>query len=210
MSHGKVIQREGHIIPQINLTLCSPACVFYADCKNYSQNEPCSGFRLLENGNAVHRILQNLSENDKIYIERCMEKIPRTTDSEEKETLIGEVRRYLHEPEPQTTQHREGFLAMVEASRGTVERKEEKQEEQPPTSQFMAMLSESGKSNQPHTVVERQVQTIPSILFPTINESQFPDLCDPTKCPKDFARHCRANREEHFGKPCIYKTPKNR
>jgi hypothetical protein len=197
MSHGEVIQREGHIIPQINLTLCSPACVFYADCKNYSQNEPCSGFRLLENGNAVHRILQNLSENDKIYIERCMEKIPQTTDSEEKETLIGEVRRYLHEPE-----HREGFRAMLESVHPT----SEKQEPEPSQSEFQRMLSESSKNSN----VERQIQTIPSILFPTVNESQFPDLCDPDKCPPNYARHCRANREEHWGKPCIYKTPKNR
>lgn len=94
-SHAEVIHRGGSIIPQINQTPCSPACIYYVDCANFDSNTLCHGFKLLQNGNAVNRILQNLSENDKIYVERCMERIPKTTNKEEKEMLADEVLRWL-------------------------------------------------------------------------------------------------------------------
>jgi phage head maturation protease len=46
-------------------------------------------------------------------------------------------------------------------------------------------------------------------LTRAIDEFQFPNLCDPELCPPDYARHCRANRPENYGKPCIYRTPTN-
>jgi hypothetical protein len=49
----------------------------------------------------------------------------------------------------------------------------------------------------------------PAPLTRAIDESQFPTLCNPEECPPDYARHCRANRAENYGKPCIYRTPTN-
>jgi len=46
-------------------------------------------------------------------------------------------------------------------------------------------------------------------LTRAIDESQFPIRCDPTQCPPDYARHCKANRPENYGSPCIYRTPTN-
>jgi len=43
-------------------------------------------------------------------------------------------------------------------------------------------------------------------LTRAIDETQFPDFCDPMKCPSNYARHCSANRPENYGKRCVYKT----
>ena len=96
--------------------------------------------------------------------------------------------------------HREGFIAMLESSHPTTSEKQEEPQE-PSHSEFQRMLSASGKNNQP--TIERQI-------IPIEFASQFPDVCDPDKCPPNYARHCRANRQENWGKECIYVTIKNR
>jgi len=85
--------------------------------------------------------------------------------------------------ESEQPSHREGFLAMVEASSGTVERKEEH-----------AMLSDSAK-------VIRQIQ-------PFDFEAKLPLICDET-CPAK--RHCSSYPRE-LGNPCTkrYEQFKNR
>jgi len=95
----------------------------------------------------------------------------------------------------------EGFIAMVEASRQPTS-PERLQPQETANSEFQRMLRASGNNNQP--------LTIPSVLIPAIDESQFPDLCNPAECPPNYSRHCRANRAEHYGEACIYKTVKNR
>ena len=89
----------------------------------------------------------------------------------------------------------------------------EPETETQPTSAFRSMLDEaSGKGStnreQPHTAILKTA-TMTGLLR-QVDESRFPQFCDPERCPPDFARHCRANTEAHFGQPCIYLTPKNR
>lgn len=114
----------------------------------------------------------------------------------------------------QEPQRKEGFLGQLEASRGVqnAPTSEDAEPEQQPTSEFRRMLEESGKGStkreQPHTAILNTTRTTGICRF--VDETQFPEFCDPEKCPKDFARHCRANTESHFGQPCIYLTPKNR
>jgi len=176
---------------------CDPSCFTWFACGNSKPNGICKGFILLD-GETRKIINENLSENDVIYVENCMRIIQNGSSEETKEQLIQEVLRYIPPP---PTRHKEGFLGMLEASRGTVERSAEEEKQEPSNSEFQRMLSESGKNNQP--AIERQI-------IPIEFASQFPDLCDPDKCPPNYARHCRANRQENYGKPCIYVTLKNR
>jgi len=95
-----------------------------------------------------------------------------------------------------------GFLAMLQSATAHSTSPERLQPQETANSEFQRMLRASGNNNQP--------LTIPSVLIPAIDESQFPDLCNPAECPPNYSRHCRANRVEHYGQPCIYKTVKNR
>lgn len=122
-----------------------------------------------------------------------------------KEEIITDLK---PKPEQRTT----GFRAMVKAAFHTDTPTEtaEPEEETHPTSAFRSMLEEaSGRNKQPQTAILKTTTRMTGMLR-QIDESQFPEKCDPEKCPKDFSRHCRANRPENFGKPCIYITPKNR
>jgi hypothetical protein len=121
-----------------------------------------------------------------------------------KEEIITDLKL---EPEQRAT----GIRAMVNAAfRVQPTETEETEPETRLPSAFRSMLEAargkgSTKSEQPHTTTTRMTG-----IFRQIDESQFPALCDPDQCPPDFSRHCRANRPENFGKPCIYITPKNR
>jgi len=175
---------------------CDPSCFMWFACANSKPNDVCKGFVLL-NGDRRKLINNNLTENDVIYVENCMRIIQNGNSEEPKERLVQEVLRYIP---PQPTQHQEGFLGMLEASTGMIERNTEEEKQEPSASGFQKIFIASRKNTeQPHTPILRG-----------IDESQFPDLCDPTKCPPNYARHCSANRQENWGKPCIYKTPKNR
>lgn len=111
LQHAKILSQDGAIIPQIHRTLCSPACVFYVWCLNFNANNPCKGFRLAENGEAKKTILRNLKENDKIYVERCIQRINESDDVEERLTLVPDILRFLP-PKPQTPPM--GFRAMLD------------------------------------------------------------------------------------------------
>jgi hypothetical protein len=175
---------------------CDPSCFVWFACGNSKPNDVCKGFVLL-NGETRRIINKNLSENDALYVNACVRMVQNNEcKPEEKDGLVEEILRYI--PPPKTPPS--GFSAMVEASRGIERSREEEKQEEPSNSGFQRMLEASGKSEQPHTAT----------LTRGIDESQFPDVCDPTKCPPNYARHCRANREEHWGKACVYKTPKNR
>jgi hypothetical protein len=95
--------------------------------------------------------------------------------------------------ESEQPSHREGFLAMVEASSGTVERKEEKQEEEP-NSEFQRMLDASGKNSEPHTIVERQIQ-------PWDFEYRLPETCN-DEC---FAKRFCSSYPRNVGNLCVKK-----
>ena len=202
-NHAQIILRDSARFPTEG-SQCDASCAFYWCCENSQDFGECKGFVLLNHGNLEH-IKRTLDEHIDEYIQNSYQAIQRCLDNGT-EDMGDIILRDIDSIGKQFSNKRQpsGFIAMLESAHPTTPSEPEPQE--PSQSDFQRMLSESGKN----TVVERQVQTIPSILFPTIDESQFPDLCDPTKCPKDFARHCRANTENHWGKPCIYKTPKNR
>jgi hypothetical protein len=149
-----------------------------------------------------------LNEDDNKYIENCVNKIQRGVDPETEEGLVKEVLRYIP---PQEPQRREGFLAQLEASRGVqnTPTSENAEPEPRPKSEFIRMLEASSKSTTKREQPILKTATMTGVLR-QVDESQFPDLCNPMSCPDDFARHCGANREDHYGQPCIYKTPKNR
>ena len=111
----------------------------------------------------------------------------------------------------ESKQQERGFRGMVNAAFHTDTSTEtaEHEEERQPASAFRSMLEEaSGKGStnreQPYTTA-----TMTGLLR-QVDESQFPEKCNPELCPPDFSRHCRANTPAHFGEPCIYLTPKNR
>jgi hypothetical protein len=172
---------------------CDPSCFMWFACENSKPNGICKGFILLD-GETRKLINKNLTENDALYVNACVRIIQNNEcKPEEKDGLVEEILRYI--PPPKTPPS--GFLGMLESAHPTSEKQGEPQ---PSNSGFQRMLEASGKSNQPHT----------TILTRGIDESKFPDLCDPTQCPPNYARWCRANREGHYGQPCIYITLKNR
>jgi hypothetical protein len=163
---------------------CDPSCFVWFACANSKPNDVCKGFVLLD-GETRKLINRNLNADDVIYVENCMRMIQNGNSEEE---LVQEVLRYIPPP---PTQHREGFLAMVEASRGTVERKEEKHGEEP-NSEFQRMLSASGKNSE---LVERQI--FPSYHF----EAQLPETCNDSCFAK---RHC-SSYPANVGNLCVKK-----
>jgi len=110
----------------------------------------------------------------------------------------------------QEPQRREGFANMVNCALGLSNAPtQDHTEPEEPTSEFQRMIQEArGKNNQTCTPTPNMV-TMTGMLR-MVDESQFPQFCDPEKCPKDFARHCSANRPENHGKSCIYVIPRNR
>ena len=176
-SHVTVIRKGGSILPQVNLTPCTPACTFYVDCANFSQNQPCQGFKLLQNGNAVNRILQNLSEDDKIYVERCMERILQTTDTEEKELLNTEVLRWLDPADRKPKERRFTFRGFEPYE-----------------------IDENGTLSIPQPNEEKpDIQRAFSMTAFTP-----PETCDPDTCPNVF---CESRRAENKGHRCFYARP---
>jgi hypothetical protein len=132
-------------------------------------------------------------------IKRALEVVPRKTCSEGCECSSEQSQRH------------EGLIGMLECAHD-VQNNPTQEPESHAKSEFSRMLEESGKGStereQPHTPTPNTV-TMAGMLR-MVDESQFPQFCNPEKCPKDFARHCSANRPENHGKPCIYITPRNR
>jgi phage head maturation protease len=107
---------------------------------------------------------------------------------------------------------REGFIAQLEASRGILNTSTSERtasEPETPTSVFRSMIEEA-RGRKEETPTPTQKTAIMTGLLRQVDESLFPDKCNPELCPKDFARWCRANTEKHFGEPCIYKTSRNK
>jgi hypothetical protein len=102
-----------------------------------------------------------------------------------------------------------GFTGMLNAAFHVQPTETDKPEATQPTSTFRSMLEEaSGRNKQSHTTTQKTA-TMTGLLR-QVDESQFPEKCNPELCPPDFSRHCRANTEAHRGQPYIYRTPRNR
>jgi hypothetical protein len=186
---------------------CDPSCFVWYGCANSKPDGECVGFVLL-NGETKRHLHKLLSEDDGKYVANCMRMLQNGSQSEDKESLVKEVLRYIPHQEPET--RATGFMAMLEAAlpsnpTATAEPEPETRE----TSGFFRMLeAASGKGSNEREAIPNTVRMTGMLRM--VDESQFPQFCDPEKCPKDFARHCSANRPENHGKPCIYITPRNR
>jgi len=189
---------------------CDASCFTWYACAHSKPNGTCEGFVLM-NGETRKHLNRILNGDDAIYVQECMKTIQCECDAETEETLVSEVLRYLP---PQESERKEGFIGMVECALGVSNTPSpegtEPEEKTQSTSEFQRMLGEArGRNKQPYTAIPKTTMRMTGMLR-QIDESQFPEFCDPEKCPPDFARHCRANRPENFGQPCIYLTPRNR
>jgi hypothetical protein len=214
--YAYTISRNAHIIPQVHVTLCSPACVFYADCANYEQNQPCVGFKLAENGSATRQILANLNENDRIFVERCLEDIPKLKDEQYKETLVKEVLRYLEseqseKPIKKVTRIYDGNLVYSEKTEELKSLEPEfvqislfNQNYQIPADNIRKPIKT--EEPKPLNIPDPQTTKIREKLEETMKpqkrilEPKFPEICTPN-C--EFVRQCPYGNSRNFGKPCV-------
>jgi len=201
-SHAQIILRDSARFPTEG-SQCDASCAFYWCCANSKDFGECKGFLLLNHGNLDH-IKRTYDKNIDEFIENSYQVIQRSLNDGVEinaDVLLRNIDSIGKQfSKKQQSLPTSGFLAMVEASRG-IERSTEEEKQEEPTSEFQKMFIASRESRE-----QRHTAT----LTRGIDESQFPDMCDPTKCPPDYARHCRANRQENWGKACIYKTVKNR
>jgi hypothetical protein len=194
---------------------CNASCVFYFCCANSKDFGTCEkGFQMM-NGESKRLLERNLGVDSVKYIENSygfIERAIQNNNFEGVEVVTRDLSQLRDRTIPQPTQRPSGISYMVQCALGvsTTPRQEHAEPEQEATSEFTRMLEASSKGStkreQPYTVTRRMTG-----LLNEIDESLFPDFCNPTACPPDFARHCGANRQSHYGLPCIYKTPrKNR
>jgi hypothetical protein len=147
-------------------------------CANSEPNGTCKGFVLL-NGKSQNLLNKTLNEDDKIYVQNTTRMAQNNNISEEtREALVKEVLRFI----PNEPKRKEGFLAMLEASRGTsnTPTQDHIEPEQQPTTEFQRMIQEARGT---HTPVETQTLISRQIEF----ETQLPIICGET-CP--IKRHC--------------------
>jgi len=197
------IMRSGSAKFPVKGSNCLPSCAFYWCCGNSGDGEPCQGFFLI-NGDAKRLLEKQLGENSLQYIKNSygfIERAIQNNHPEDAEVILRDMSALRERITPQPTRYGTGFLAMVEASRGFSNKPTHEPDpvEREPNTGFRGMLDALRSKIESHPTLTR-----------AIDESRFPPLCNPMSCPLDFARHCRANRPENYGKMCIYKTLKNR
>jgi hypothetical protein len=212
--YAYAIQRGAHVIPQIHTTLCNPSCVFFADCANYEQNQPCVGFKLAEN-DSTRQILANLNENDKVFVERCLEDIPKVQDPQYQEILVKEVLRYI-EPEEKIKRITRVYDGDKLYSVKEEQLKSLEQPEHVNVSLFGDWHVSSDRIKKPNPApseppkLETEEPTTMNIrrgLAETHRKTTYPEICDET-CPH---RTCPYYKFENFGKKCLQQpTEQNR
>lgn len=146
----------------------------------------------------------NLSSDNRAYLENIARIAKSDTWPADEQTLLlrdaqNVVKMVKQKPEPQRATPT-GFKQMLEHARPSNPTSPTRPEsETRSTVGFHGMLSAISGRKRAHGETLRRA----------IDESQFPRVCNPMLCPPDFARHCRANRQEHHGQPCIYVTLTN-
>ena len=176
---------------------CDPACAMWAFCQNSVTDGLCKGFFLL-NGKSQNLLNKTLNEDDKIYVENVTRMAQNESSEETRENLVREVLRFIPREESEPTQRPEGFSYMAKCARGvqnTPTQEPDPVERAQPNRGFTGMI-ESAFSHEP---TERTVTR-------AVDPSLFPDICDGKSCPSEYQRHCSANRVEHYGERCVYKT----
>ena len=169
------------------------------------------------NGDSRKLLERNLGKDSVKYIENSygfIERAIQNNNFEGVEVVTRDLSQLREKAFPERIERETGFSYMAKCARGVQNTPSPEDTEPEPRSntEFTRMLEASGKGSttreQPRTTTQKTA--IMTGLLRQVDESQFPDLCNPMACPPDFARHCRANRVENYGKPCIYKTLKNR
>lgn len=213
-SSASILRENKREIRSIGST-CDASCAMWAFCQNSVSDGTCKGFLLL-NGKSQNLLNTTLNEDNKIYVQNTTRMAQRNDIPEEtRESLVREVLRFMPREESEPTQRPSGISYMAQCAFGTqnAPTQEHAEPESHPNSEFTRMLEASGKDStereEPHTAIPKTTIRMTGMLR-QIDESQFPQFCDPEKCPPDFARHCSANRPENHGKPCIYIIPRNR
>lgn len=143
---------------------CDPACFVWYGCANSKPDGICAGFDLLD-GETRRHLHKLLSEDDGKYVVNCVRMLQNGSNEE---GLVQEVLRCLPELH-QETQRREGFSYMAKCALGVSDASDQDhaEPERQPTSEFTRMLEAArGKGEQPHTVIERVIQTNPEDIIP--------------------------------------------
>jgi hypothetical protein len=215
-----LIEKHAHLVPQIHVTLCSPACVYYADCANYEQNQPCVGFKLAENEeNVTRQILANLNENDRIFVEKCLQDIPKIQDEQYKEILVKEVLRYIEPEKSEKT-----FKKVVRIYDGNLvysEKTEELKSLEETQTKQVSLFNENWQipsenvRKPPKPEPPPKIETEEGITMnirehlnknvfskpqERILQTKFPEICM-EQC--EFLRQCPYGNRRNFGKPCV-------
>jgi hypothetical protein len=176
LESANILRAGKRAVKAINDT-CDASCFVWFSCSNSVPSGVCKGFALMNHQTRAH-LNRILNEDDNKYIENCVNTVQRGCDAGTEREIVREVLRYL---EP--TQRPEGISYMLRCARGVQN----------------APTQESESVEQPHET---------GLSYPTltraIDPSQFPDVCDGTSCPKEYQRHCSANRPENYGRKCIY------
>ena len=197
MSHVQVLRADGSLIPQVGLTVCSPACIFYADCSNFRNREICQGFRLSQNGVSENRILSILRSGHKTYIENAVNRLP-NFKPQEQEVIIRDVQRYLHFDDEDFPTQTETFAAL-EQRLSIIETKvsADKRTTQP-TKRVVHKLTRSFDPNDDRETIE---------LKPIEGTENYPEIC--TKdCPHTQCSSWGVPSMQ--GQPCRNRVAPNR
>jgi len=236
-SQDAQIMKSGSARFPMKGTNCVPSCAFYFCCANGKDGENCTGFQLL-NGESKKLLERNLGEDSVKYIENSYGFIERAIQNKNfdgVEVVTRDLSRLREKAIPEPTQRPEGFLYMLKCARGVqntspqksqpIERSQLNQHQEGILAMIEAsrgLLSTSSRQPEPDPVecghengfagmidaLRSKTQSNPN-LTRAIDETQFPNFCDPMKCPPNFSRHCSANRPENYGRPCIYQTSTN-
>lgn len=175
---------------------CDASCAVWFACANSKPDGVCNGFALM-NGETRKHLNRILNDDDAIYVQKCAHMAQSECPEETREAMVQEVLRYIPPKEPQ----RQGFLAMLEASRpSNPSAPQEPQPEERASSGFSAMLRASAKGEQTedHPPIERQTVIQRQIDF----ETQLPLICV-ERCP--IKRHC-SSFPSNEGHVCVKQT----
>jgi hypothetical protein len=170
---------------------CNTSCCFYAFCQNSNDFGKCNGFVLMQ-GADLELMQRNLDSDSIEYIKNSFAVIQRSLtegDTEYADIVTRDISRlgeYVNQPKP--PQKEPVNISVFETYQLPVNANIQKPAVEPK---------------------EPEPPRIPYEDLPLIIERGFvfeaftpPEICMPDQCPNI---HCGARKEEHRGKPCIYK-----
>jgi hypothetical protein len=162
------------------------------------------GFKLAENDSTTRQILANLNENDRIFVERCLEDIPKLKDEQYKETLVKEVLRYLEPEQSEKTIRKVTRIYDGDKLYSTKEEQPKSLEEPEPVNislfgDWQVSSDRIKKPKPPEPTHKGHDERLEIRVKAKLQERQYPEICDET-CPH---RTCPYYKFENFGKKCL-------